>query len=155
MMNGSQRIVDGRPALCFERRLSHPIERVWRAITEPAELAQWFVSEVPWTPRVGEMFEAAGESGRTRSTLVLLRAAGSVQSAPSSSAQVKSAASVRRAPVRRMNRTRVPKGPAAAAPQTARNSSSDRVRLRARSAAGEAPAGADPLGARGGRGPGG
>jgi uncharacterized protein YndB with AHSA1/START domain len=64
MMNGSQRIVDGRPALCFERRLSHPIERVWRAITEPAELAQWFVSEVPWTPLVGEVFEAEGESGR-------------------------------------------------------------------------------------------
>lgn len=64
MMTGSQQIVDGRPALRFERRLNHPRERVWRAVTEPAELARWFVSEVPWTPKAGEVFEAGGESGR-------------------------------------------------------------------------------------------
>ena len=28
--------------LRFERRLAHPIETVWRAITEPAELSGWF-----------------------------------------------------------------------------------------------------------------
>src|SRR6266550_3193745 len=26
----------------FERRLAHPPERVWRAVTEQAELAKWF-----------------------------------------------------------------------------------------------------------------
>ena len=31
-----------RPRLRFERRLAHPPERVWRAITEPEELAAWF-----------------------------------------------------------------------------------------------------------------
>jgi uncharacterized protein YndB with AHSA1/START domain len=25
----------------FERRLRHPVERVWRALTEPAEMAKW------------------------------------------------------------------------------------------------------------------
>jgi hypothetical protein len=64
MRTGSEQIVDGRPALRFERRLNHPIERVWRAVTEPAELARWFVSEVPWTPEDGEVFEAEGETGR-------------------------------------------------------------------------------------------
>jgi uncharacterized protein YndB with AHSA1/START domain len=64
MTTGSQQIVDGRPALRFERHLDHPVERVWRAVTEPAELARWFVSEVPWTPAPGEVFEGGGQSGR-------------------------------------------------------------------------------------------
>ena len=63
-MTGSEQIVDGRPALRFERRLNHSIERVWKAVTEPAELARWFVAEVPWTPAAGEAFEAGGETGR-------------------------------------------------------------------------------------------
>jgi uncharacterized protein YndB with AHSA1/START domain len=64
-MSVTQHTVDGRPALRLERRLNHPIERVWRAVTEPGELRQWFVvAEVPWTPAAGEEFEAAGERGR-------------------------------------------------------------------------------------------
>jgi uncharacterized protein YndB with AHSA1/START domain len=61
---GTQETVDGRPALRFERRLDHSIERVWRAVSEPDELARWFVAEVPWTPAPGEAFEAGGETGR-------------------------------------------------------------------------------------------
>ena len=38
-MHGTYEIVDDRPALTFERRLAHSVERVWRAVTEPAELA--------------------------------------------------------------------------------------------------------------------
>jgi uncharacterized protein YndB with AHSA1/START domain len=30
------------PKLRFERRYSHSVERVWRAITEPGELRHWF-----------------------------------------------------------------------------------------------------------------
>ena len=63
-MTASQLTVDGRPALRLERRLDHSIERVWRAVTVPAELARWFVAEVPWTPAPGEEFEAYGERGR-------------------------------------------------------------------------------------------
>ena len=63
-MTGTEQIVDGRPALRFERRLDHSVERVWRAVTEPAELARWFVAEMPWTPVAGEAFEAGGETGR-------------------------------------------------------------------------------------------
>ena len=63
-MTASQQIVDGRPALRFERRLDHPVERVWRAVTQPDELERWFVAEVPWTPVEEEVFEAGGETGR-------------------------------------------------------------------------------------------
>lgn len=62
-MNGTLETVDGRPALRFERRLEHPVERVWRAVTEPSELAEWFVAPVPWTPVAGETFESYGQSG--------------------------------------------------------------------------------------------
>lgn len=49
----------------IERRLPHPVERVWRAVTEPAEMARWFVvEEIPWTPVEGEEFEAGGQRGR-------------------------------------------------------------------------------------------
>ena len=55
--------IDGRPALRFERRLRSPIERVWRAVTEPDELERWFLARVAWTPVVGETFESFGHAG--------------------------------------------------------------------------------------------
>lgn len=63
MTDGTLETIDGRPALRFERRLAHPVQRVWRAVTEPAELAQWFVAPVPWTPALGETFESEGQAG--------------------------------------------------------------------------------------------
>jgi uncharacterized protein YndB with AHSA1/START domain len=47
MTDGTLQTIDGRPALRFERRLEHPTERVWRALTDPDELAQWFPSDEP------------------------------------------------------------------------------------------------------------
>ena len=64
MIEGELVTIDGRRALRFERRLPHPVERVWRAISEPAELERWFVAVVPWGPTEGEAFEAHGQSGR-------------------------------------------------------------------------------------------
>ena len=63
-MTATQQTVDNRPALRIERRLGHGVERVWRAVTAPDELARWYVAEVPWTPEEGEEFEAGGERGR-------------------------------------------------------------------------------------------
>jgi Activator of Hsp90 ATPase homolog 1-like protein len=53
-MTATLQIVDGRHTLRFERRLAHPVERVWRALTEPGELPQWFPSgaELEVTERV-------------------------------------------------------------------------------------------------------
>jgi uncharacterized protein YndB with AHSA1/START domain len=39
--DGSVELADGKHVLRFERRLAHPIERVWAALTEPDELAGW------------------------------------------------------------------------------------------------------------------
>jgi uncharacterized protein YndB with AHSA1/START domain len=62
-MKVTQELIDGRPALRFERRLPFAVERVWRAISNPNELQCWFVASVAWTPTLGETFEAAGASG--------------------------------------------------------------------------------------------
>ena len=44
-MNGTLQTDGDRHTLRFERRLEHSVERVWRAITEPGELGQWFPPE--------------------------------------------------------------------------------------------------------------
>jgi len=36
----------GRWAVRLERHLAHPVDAVWRAVTEPAQLAQWFPTTV-------------------------------------------------------------------------------------------------------------
>jgi len=47
----------------IERHFDNPIERVWRAVTEPDEMARWFVVRPPWKPELGETFEAFGQRG--------------------------------------------------------------------------------------------
>jgi uncharacterized protein YndB with AHSA1/START domain len=37
---------DGRWQLRFTRTLAHPVEKVWRAITEPEHLEHWFPSTI-------------------------------------------------------------------------------------------------------------
>jgi uncharacterized protein YndB with AHSA1/START domain len=41
MTDGTLERRGDRQVLRFERRLDHPVERVWRALTEPDELAAW------------------------------------------------------------------------------------------------------------------
>ncbi|WP_148573274.1 SRPBCC family protein [Nocardioides caldifontis] len=54
--------VDGRPAVRFERIYPHPVERVWRAVTDPDELRGWFPSpEVTIEPREGGTITMAGD----------------------------------------------------------------------------------------------
>jgi uncharacterized protein YndB with AHSA1/START domain len=52
-MHGTYETIDQRPVLRFKRRIAHPVEAVWRAITDPAELAGWFPSTVELDLRVG------------------------------------------------------------------------------------------------------
>ena len=51
--HGTYTTDDGRPAVRFERRLAHPVEHVWRSVTEPEELRHWFPSSVEFELRVG------------------------------------------------------------------------------------------------------
>jgi uncharacterized protein YndB with AHSA1/START domain len=37
----------------FVRHYPHPVERVWRAVTEPSELAQWFIPPSVWELKSG------------------------------------------------------------------------------------------------------
>ncbi|MFB9839331.1 SRPBCC family protein, partial [Actinoallomurus acaciae] len=52
-MNGTLHTIDGRSVLRFERRLAHPVEKVWRAVTGPAEMAHWFPALVEIDLRQG------------------------------------------------------------------------------------------------------
>ncbi|MEJ8652005.1 SRPBCC family protein [Streptomyces sp. MS1.AVA.3] len=56
---------DGRNALRMERRLAHPPEKVWSAITDPAQIGRWFPSEVTVELRPGGAmtFSMPGVSG--------------------------------------------------------------------------------------------
>jgi uncharacterized protein YndB with AHSA1/START domain len=45
--------IGGKAVLRFERRLAHPPEKVFRAISEPAELAHWFPASVELELRPG------------------------------------------------------------------------------------------------------
>ena len=42
--DGTYLEIDGRPAVRFERVYPHPLDRVWRAVTDPAEMRHWFPS---------------------------------------------------------------------------------------------------------------
>jgi uncharacterized protein YndB with AHSA1/START domain len=45
-MNETLTTDGGRTVLRMERHLPHPVEKVWRALTEPSELGHWFPSKV-------------------------------------------------------------------------------------------------------------
>ena len=51
--NGTYQEIDGQPALVFERRLDHPVDAVWQAVTDPAELEHWFPARVALDLREG------------------------------------------------------------------------------------------------------
>lgn len=56
---------DGHATVVTERRLAHPPDRVWRAVSEPAGLAAWFPATVEIDLRIGGRvafsFGAGGE----------------------------------------------------------------------------------------------
>ncbi len=64
-MTATMQTGDGHSTLRFDRTLPHDRQRVWRAITDPAELRHWFPSEVIYEPRVGApmSFDFGGDHG--------------------------------------------------------------------------------------------
>jgi uncharacterized protein YndB with AHSA1/START domain len=52
-MDGQLEQQDGRGRLRFTRRLPHPPEKVWRALTEPEHLAVWFPTDIEGERRAG------------------------------------------------------------------------------------------------------
>jgi len=53
MKDGQLSEKDGRYELRFVRELSHPIEKVWEAVTSPAGLSAWFPFDVVGERRTG------------------------------------------------------------------------------------------------------
>jgi uncharacterized protein YndB with AHSA1/START domain len=49
--------------LTFTRRLSHPPEKVWRAVTEPELLAAWFPQEIVGERRAGAPLRFVSSAG--------------------------------------------------------------------------------------------
>lgn len=61
--------VDGTHAtLAFRRFFPHAPERVWKALTDPADLQQWFLTEAQVEQRVGGKVELVTTSSRVRAT---------------------------------------------------------------------------------------
>lgn len=50
---GTLHMVNGRPVLRFERHLAHPPEKVWKAVTDPAEMAHWFPAYIETKLKTG------------------------------------------------------------------------------------------------------
>src|SRR5215217_6269980 len=63
MTDATLETIDGRPALRFERELTQSVERVWRAVSDPAELERWFPATADWTPAAGETIEVGRMKG--------------------------------------------------------------------------------------------
>lgn len=57
---GTLETIEGRPALRFELSLPYPVERVWRAVSDPAELERFFPGAAAWTPEEGETIDLGG-----------------------------------------------------------------------------------------------
>jgi uncharacterized protein YndB with AHSA1/START domain len=52
-MNETLITAGGRSVLRFERRLAHPVHKVWQAVTDPAQLSEWFPSDMDIDLRPG------------------------------------------------------------------------------------------------------
>jgi uncharacterized protein YndB with AHSA1/START domain len=63
-MHATYEETDDRPILRFERQLDHPVDAVWRAVTDPAELAHWFPTHVAVDLRVGGRMTFTFQSGK-------------------------------------------------------------------------------------------
>lgn len=70
-MNETLRTVNGRCVLRIERRLAHRPEKVWRALTNPAELSQWFPATVDLELKVGGEVTFSFEEGPSHSGQIL------------------------------------------------------------------------------------
>jgi uncharacterized protein YndB with AHSA1/START domain len=62
-MNATYTDVDGRATVAFERRFTHPIDAVWSAITEPAQLKHWFPSTLEGELEAGAPLRFVHEEG--------------------------------------------------------------------------------------------
>jgi uncharacterized protein YndB with AHSA1/START domain len=63
---------DGRPAVRFSRIYDHPVDRVWRFVTDPGELDRWFPSHAEIDLRTGGAIRFGGDPNMPESTGLVL-----------------------------------------------------------------------------------
>ncbi|WP_420114747.1 SRPBCC domain-containing protein [Pseudactinotalea sp.] len=64
-MTTSEMIDGARPAVQIRRRYPHPIDRVWRGLTESRNLQVWFPGEIDLRPEAGSVVRyGPGDEGR-------------------------------------------------------------------------------------------
>src|SRR4051794_2890899 len=68
MPNDQFLTIDDRPTVRIERRYPHPIEKVWRAVTMPEHLAEWFPSPVELDLRPGATMRFSAFEGQPAAT---------------------------------------------------------------------------------------
>jgi uncharacterized protein YndB with AHSA1/START domain len=64
MYGALERLDDGRWRLRFTRKLEHPLERVWAAVTEPEQLLAWFPTTIEGERAAGAPLRFAFPSGQ-------------------------------------------------------------------------------------------
>lgn len=52
-MDATLETIGGNPVLRFERRLAHPVTKVWKAVSDPAEMRHWFPAALETELKVG------------------------------------------------------------------------------------------------------
>ncbi|MBO0688510.1 MAG: SRPBCC family protein [Candidatus Dormibacteraeota bacterium] len=68
MPTGTLTVTGAGTTIAFERRLAHPIERVWAALTDPGERARWF-GRTTIDPREGGRVETIAEGPPVSETM--------------------------------------------------------------------------------------
>jgi uncharacterized protein YndB with AHSA1/START domain len=62
MTDGTYLRIDGRAAVRFTRHYSQPIDRVWAALTEPAQVPAWFPAAFTFEAVVGGTIRFSGDA---------------------------------------------------------------------------------------------
>jgi uncharacterized protein YndB with AHSA1/START domain len=60
---GTLEMRDGETYLRFERRLSHPVDKVWDALTNPDRVVEWWAEQKKLEPRDGGAIRMAWTNG--------------------------------------------------------------------------------------------
>ncbi|MGI0078464.1 MAG: SRPBCC family protein [Nitrososphaerales archaeon] len=68
---GQVKVEGDSATLIFERRLPHPVEAVWEAITEPNELSKWYLPEAKIERREGGNVYFSSGQGHVTGTIIV------------------------------------------------------------------------------------
>ncbi len=92
-MTGSLHSTDGRSVLCFERWLAHPAQQIWRTLTKPDQLTQWFPADLEMDLSAGGQIRFVFREGEGPTWTASLPSSTRAGSSPSPGARTSSTSS--------------------------------------------------------------